>query len=434
MYETVVDNFFALICLFSRVNWTTNHCLYHIPFASSPAIYLLTLRAPPSLQSEVSHFGRLRTFPPLFVVTSVGNDLQLLTTTKMAEPNGILELSTQKKQKYTVADKIKLGKLCLQYKQEYELVGEVQHYDVKRKIWVRAKPKQGYLARGVREVFPDLAGRPNSHPEFQKAKQLALRALADYERKKDDATAEEGPPTKKQFRQPGGGRKPAAPEVREAMFEWFVNVRGALKARLPKSVFRAKCVELYDNYLHQLDQPVPQAQRLQFSNQWIRSWMEEYRISLRHPNKRFSISMAVRKERMVQFVKNILRVRIYFEKKLNIKDVPVINGDQMPLHRNESSQRGTLALKDCEVFVKENYMLSRERVTVYTQASSTGGMESRPQFVFKGKGTILQNRLIRPAGVITHWSPKGSYRLDTMLATIKTLPNLKAQVNKQYLI
>ena len=31
-------------------------------------------------------------------------------------------------------------------------------------------------------------------------------------------------PSKKRFRESGGGRKRKAPEVREAMFEWFVNV------------------------------------------------------------------------------------------------------------------------------------------------------------------------------------------------------------------
>ena len=39
----------------------------------------------------------------------------------------------------------------------------------------------------------------------------------------------------------------------------------------------------------------------------------------------------------------------------------------MPLHRNESSSQKTLNFKGEETFVKENHMLSRERVTVFTQ-------------------------------------------------------------------
>ena len=35
----------------------------------------------------------------------------------------------------------------------------------------------------------------------------------------------------------------------------------------------------------------------------------------------------------------------------------------MPLHNNESSQEKTLDFKGEDTFVKENHMLSRERVT-----------------------------------------------------------------------
>ena len=43
----------------------------------------------------------------------------------------------------------------------------------------------------------------------------------------------------------------------------------------------------------------------------------------------------------------------------------------MPLHRNESASKKTLASIDKDLtFVKERYMLSRERLTVYTQVSS----------------------------------------------------------------
>lgn len=55
--------------------------------------------------------------------------------------------------------------------------------------------------------------------------------------------------SKKRFRSDGGGRKQQALEVREAAFQWFVDVRGSLKARLPLKMFKAKCQELYDTWL-----------------------------------------------------------------------------------------------------------------------------------------------------------------------------------------
>ena len=58
----------------------------------------------------------------------------------------------------------------------------------------------------------------------------------------------------------------------------------------------------------------------------------------------------------------------------------------MPLHRNESSQQKTLSFKGKDTFVEENYMLFRDRVTVFTQVSSEKNILD-PEFVFKGKGT-----------------------------------------------
>ena len=56
----------------------------------------------------------------------------------------------------------------------------------------------------------------------------------------------------------------------------------------------------------------------------------------------------------------------------------------MPLHRNESASQKTLSLKSDEFFVKENYMLSRERVTCFAQLCSDPKIELRPELVFKG--------------------------------------------------
>ena len=59
----------------------------------------------------------------------------------------------------------------------------------------------------------------------------------------------------------------------------------------------------------------------------------------------------------------------YFEEKHKVK-IPIISGDQMPLHRNESHEQKTLADVGFSTFVKENHNLSRERATVFTQVIS----------------------------------------------------------------
>ena len=60
----------------------------------------------------------------------------------------------------------------------------------------------------------------------------------------------------------------------------------------------------------------------------------------------------------------------------------------MPLHRNESAVQKTLSSREETTSVKENYMLSRDRITVFTQESSDKSNPlPLPEFVFKGKGT-----------------------------------------------
>ena len=144
--------------------------------------------------------------------------------------------------------------------------------------------------------------------------------------------------------------------------------------------------------------------------------MREYGVSLRHPNKRFQIKQADREERVFEYLKNIWTVRNFLD---NFGlDPPVINGDQMPLHGNESSSQKTLNFTGMDTYLKENYS---ERVTVFTHVSSDSDLTLKPEFVFKGKGT--RTSLHPPDGVKYNWAPKGSYRLEQMLYTISNLPN-----------
>ena len=57
--------------------------------------------------------------------------------------------------------------------------------------------------------------------------------------------------SKSKYRKKGGGRKVTIPNVREALFEWFVDVRVTLKARLPRKMFKAQCKTFYDQWLAQ---------------------------------------------------------------------------------------------------------------------------------------------------------------------------------------
>ena len=125
-----------------------------------------------------------------------------------------------------------------------------------------------------------------------------------------------------------------APEVRDALFQKFIDVRFVLKGRFPRKLLKFMAKDLYKEWLDQQPEPIPKDKQLQFGNHWIRDWMVEYGVSLKKPNKRFSISQEDRIKRILQYLKNVIRVRMYFLRKFNTEPI-IINGDQMPLHRNE---------------------------------------------------------------------------------------------------
>ena len=44
-----------------------------------------------------------------------------------------------------------------------------------------------------------------------------------------------------------GGRKSKTVEVRKNLFQWFIDVKNSLKARLPKSLFRLQTNRFYED-------------------------------------------------------------------------------------------------------------------------------------------------------------------------------------------
>ena len=124
---------------------------------------------------------------------------------------------------------------------------------------------------------------------------------------------------------------------------------------------------------------------------------------------------------MLEYLKNIWSVRRYFIEEFAV-DPPIINGDQMALHRNESSGKAAISFKNLDKFLKENIHLSRERVTAFTQVSSDPIINLVPEFVFNETGKRPAT-FDTPEGSHYQWAPKGSYRLEQLLVTINNLPN-----------
>ena len=83
------------------------------------------------------------------------------------------------KDMYSLSEKGKLGKLCVKYKEEYDKkVDENKdaiNYNERRKKHTTKLPREGYLARAVREYYTDLNGLKNDDPVMDKAVKLGKR-------------------------------------------------------------------------------------------------------------------------------------------------------------------------------------------------------------------------------------------------------------------
>ena len=152
-----------------------------------------------------------------------------------------------KNDKYSLVEKDELGKLCKKYKDKYDAKVDGYKKQVNRnkklKKHTKKLPREGYLACVVREYYPDLQGLKHDDPILVKTVKLGKRCYDKVVEGENEVTER---PSKSKFRQPGDGRKVVAPTVREALYEWFIDVRGSLQARLPRSLFKSQAKFFYD--------------------------------------------------------------------------------------------------------------------------------------------------------------------------------------------
>ena len=114
----------------------------------------------------------------------------------------------------------------------------------------------------------------------------------------------------------GAGAPKKAIVLKNKLFQYFIDIRSSLKARLPKNIFLAKARSLYTKYCKLQREQGQEPPKRTFSSRWLKDWCKEYQISMKKPNKRFSIKADVRKKRIMIFIKNIWTVRHMFIKLL----------------------------------------------------------------------------------------------------------------------
>ena len=101
-----------------------------------------------------------------------------------------------------------------------------------------------------------------------------------------------------------------APVLRQQLFEWFCNIRGKVKGRLPHAIVEQKALSLRLLCIREgLEQGAPYRVPKIAGTNWLWRWRKLYNISLRKPNKRWKVPRKVLLTRLRIMWLNIIRIR-----------------------------------------------------------------------------------------------------------------------------
>ena len=208
--------------------------------------------------------------------------------------------------------------------------------------------------------------------------------------------------------------------VEEALFAWFVDIRGSVVGRLPSAVVLARARQLLMEYVAtQLSAGlVPRMPRV--NSCWIFRWAARYGVSFRKPNRRFKLSRRGLLVRLRILWLNNIRVRYYAIRMLGVDPGEHLdNADQKGWHVNQagSKEAGTLELSGAaRVDLKENHAATRERLSFMTYCSNNlerirRGLPLETCFKVQSTGERILADLTVPSRLFSvRVSDSGSYR------------------------
>jgi len=249
----------------------------------------------------------------------------------------------------------------------------------------------------------------------------------------------------------GQGRHFLVPCIRHALYEWFTGIRYAIDwkqmiaenrsrgkkivARIPRSFLRLKVRQLLQDYAYScLLNGVPSV-TVKLDHWWFKRWEEEYGLSMRLANRKYSVPRAVVKERMEIFWVTLFRVRLFIKLAFGYEPL-IINPDQSPFHHNEtgSQNQPTLAVRGSKVPVVEGNSDVKSRWTgffttesEFTEVAARDGRRPAVECMFKAeKDGVVIERLqgfLRsrgfPAWFTVAVGPKGSYREHDIISWLR---------------
>ena len=207
------------------------------------------------------------------------------------------------------------------------------------------------------------------------------------------------------------GRPERASLVKELLFSWFCMIRRSVRGRIPPKLMLAKASMLMVEYIEEHATRGTRADAGVVNYQWMSRWKFQYGVSLRQPNRKFSVPREIMRERLHLFWTNLFRVRRLMARSLGYEPV-IENFDQSPFHMNEvgSKSTGSLSIRGVgPVVLKEGHAATRERWTANTMVSSRPNRAGHPpplQLMFRVKGRGGGERVLSVLrDAIPPWAP-----------------------------
>jgi len=250
-------------------------------------------------------------------------------------------------------------------------------------------------------------------------------------------------------RGPGAGRPFKAPLVRQALYEWWSGIRYAIDwtqlvanhrmrgkkhlARFPRSLLVLKVHQLLEHLAYAALLNGSPVETVLPDAWWFKRWEDEYGLSMRKANRKYSVPRPVLKERLEIFWVVLFRIRLFILLVFGY-DPMILNVDQSPFHHNEtgSQDKPTLGVKGAKVPVVEGNSDVRSRWTAFLMTCSrfaavAGGVMPCSECMFKAERDGAVDRRLQaflrsrgmPGWFTATVSPSGSYSEQDIIAYLQ---------------
>ena len=223
--------------------------------------------------------------------------------------------------------------------------------------------------------------RPTSATERTPAKFLSRRRLR------------QGPPVK-------------APLIREALWDFFVDLRRSVASVVSPKFLLMKAREIADVVLkaqretgHYVPMPI-------LNRGWLHRWKRDKGVVCRRPNARYKCSKAVMSVRLRAMWVNNFKIRRLAEHFAGHDLAESIFGiDEKPVHFNEAGSKNcrTLEIVGAPVVrLKQNHAATRERVSVMTCVTScVAAAEQEKRLPVAIAAASVDPQVVRPTFVFS---------------------------------